>query len=807
MITQLKQLENGMLSILTESLEASCNLLGANFFLVLETSDRSQRDVYGERKLGEALFGQDPHKVVTDGSLCLTRANCTNDAVITTASQIQMAELCENILKVESDKASECDNDHVQDSKTYTGHENGLIKMLSGNGSDTNRSEKLIDQWIALNVPHDLGNGNGNDGVSDSHGNTNSRELVDGNDTDNGKNNDNGQCDSHGKSDNHEWVDGKGYGSWCVLLDHIDDEILTFETDQPIENDQVNNSTAKSDDMITILHDTIQSVTRIAGDEEAQNKMYRANSSKSLDQKTQKQTRATDDNKKNKVLVEKRKRKPVQKKAAKKPQKTLGKRRAQCVTADSIICPNMDVVKDNPHCGENSVSIDCTEEHEASVEERPVKAETTFEVEKEKISKLPNATIADDPHSVFSDTLSAREMNHNDEKSKNESSKSVQNEEMWPSELMRKIPHDKNITGTEASLEEKIQNIDIILKQKKRKGGTYGYLCPIQGCYASFGTSAHKCRLHMKRCHEISSFPTMPGICFPCKKVYSDGKSLQNHLRIAHSSNVTCHICKKNIIIAGKTTLKGHINQVHKAKSIGDEKMCHVCGKHMKECHMKRHMKSHYKDTILWKCNEPLCFKEFQAEHLLIQHQKRYHPTFECPDCGLKFVFKIQMNQHKCIGKKSETMKEELKAKEDLTRMFSEGGECDMVEKVKEKLTNDQKQILDTFVLKTENVNEDQKNFKKLFSAMYYVGKFLGELEPKHLTAEQSKSYLEFNANRFLQTTGNGQFESSKRLVGEKDALPFKARLIRSINGGYNKKYSKGRIWIGAEKSRRKATL
>ena len=52
LILRLKQLENGMLSILTDSLKANCDLLGLNFLLVVENKDKSQQNIYGDQRLG-----------------------------------------------------------------------------------------------------------------------------------------------------------------------------------------------------------------------------------------------------------------------------------------------------------------------------------------------------------------------------------------------------------------------------------------------------------------------------------------------------------------------------------------------------------------------------------------------------------------------------------------------------------------------------------------------------------------------------------------------------------------------------------
>ena len=352
---------------------------------------------------------------------------------------------------------------------------------------------------------------------------------------------------------------------------------------------------------------------------------------------------------------------------------------------------------------------------------------------------------------------------------------------------MEKSSHE-NTSNANMIYEEKCSNVDALLKSHnsnphKKSDGKYGYICPARSCFESF-KSARMCYRHMKEWIGFQgSFPSsinthwqlnpqlmkaMPTICYPCREVFADSKSLTDHLRLQHSTASLCQICGKYVKIFGGFTLTRHIQMRHRKKEKTchkkndktchqkkdktcqkkkdkTKKMCSECGKEY--TNLKRHIRCKHQKSLLM-CEKPFCFKLFKNEENLKSHH------YQQPNCGSWFSSPTKPQE-------SSESKNEIDglvgatSKENPRTLLSEVETYDVVDKIKSMLSKDQQRVIDTFVMKTDNLKDDKDNFENLFSTVYYIGKLMAEVKPKQFNAEESKLYLRYNMRKFLPSVEN----------------------------------------------------
>merc|ERR1712228_1017153 len=143
------------------------------------------------------------------------------------------------------------------------------------------------------------------------------------------------------------------------------------------------------------------------------------------------------------------------------------------------------------------------------------------------------------------------------------------------------------------------------------------------------------------------------------------------------------------------------------------------------------------------------------------------------------------LQDHICGDEQSKKAAEVKKEIEEKARPFIAGGKHDVVEKVKTRLTQDQRETLQTFAMKSEIVDRDRENFQRLFSVFYYIGKNLAEFKPPKLSAPESKMYFHHNFNRLLQSVDNLGPIYRKHIKLRKRTMPLKTRLATVAHNAY----------------------
>ena len=107
--------------------------------------------------------------------------------------------------------------------------------------------------------------------------------------------------------------------------------------------------------------------------------------------------------------------------------------------------------------------------------------------------------------------------------------------------------------------------------------------------------------------------------CEKCNKIYSHRQHLFRHKQQCIKSVLhNCRSCSKSF--ARTDTLKKHSLICEKAKSSAIEnKVCNVCQKKfVKIWHLRRHAKTHSKNSILYQCN--ICDKTYTREMFYKAH-------------------------------------------------------------------------------------------------------------------------------------------------------------------------------------------
>ena len=355
--------------------------------------------------------------------------------------------------------------------------------------------------------------------------------------------------------------------------------------------------------------------------------------------------------------------------------------------------------------------------------------------------------------------------------------------------------HLKNNSCAEANeaFKDKEKNVDAILAARrmpsdgKLRQADFGYVCPVKKCYTSFGKS-ERLYQHVRKCHGIISEKiTMPTICFLCRKAYPNSKALKMHNRLQHMEFAKCPICKKEIVMSGMTD---HIH--HHNKKREEPKMCDLCGKGYKNLD-KHKIIMHPDTTKAIKCDEPFCYKIFQTNFNLRRHQRKMHGSHPCPDCGVTFRNQSELTKHKCGDKEFKKVTKAAKLEEEKTKAFVSGGKHDVVDNIKSRLSEKQKETLMKFKTDLKLIEGDDSDVKALLSVFYYVGKLLAEFEPLDLSPEESKLYLHHNSYRFLDTVESLK-PYYKRLVQKiknKDCVKSKSlkiRILQTIDTGFRKK-------------------
>ena len=192
-------------------------------------------------------------------------------------------------------------------------------------------------------------------------------------------------------------------------------------------------------------------------------------------------------------------------------------------------------------------------------------------------------------------------------------------------------------------------------------------------------------------------------------------------------------------------------------------------------------------------CLEPLCYKGFTSKLTLQKHVHRVHPKYLCPDCGINFSSQAKCLNHKCEKKSvidgGGGVGVARKHREDPFRHFVEGGKYDIVAKIRQKLSKEQNDILDTFTLTSQEFEKDPDNFKTIISVFYNVGKIVAELEPLKLVSEDSKYYLQINMRRFLHSIENLKPHLFKTIKRERVInQTFQTTMISAAKTGFSKK-------------------
>ena len=101
-------------------------------------------------------------------------------------------------------------------------------------------------------------------------------------------------------------------------------------------------------------------------------------------------------------------------------------------------------------------------------------------------------------------------------------------------------------------------------------------------------------------------------------------------------------------------------------------------------------------------------------------------------------------------------------------------------------LSKDQQRVIDTFVMKTDILKDDQDNFENLFSTLYYIGKLMAEVKPIHFNAEESKLYLRYNMRKFLSLVENLRPILRRKLKGESGTTKIVRMREKLSKAAYN---------------------
>ncbi|XP_053374679.1 uncharacterized protein LOC123532869 [Mercenaria mercenaria] len=171
-----------------------------------------------------------------------------------------------------------------------------------------------------------------------------------------------------------------------------------------------------------------------------------------------------------------------------------------------------------------------------------------------------------------------------------------------------------------------------------------GFKCDVEDCNKLFSLET-SLRSHMNAVHKLPG-NTAKGKRHACDKCQYKSNSIEDmceHKKVTHSEQITCEQCNKTFV--SYQTLKSHIDIKHSESS---PIACSICNKQFSsQAYLQRHMKFHNR---LFACE--LCGKAISTKSSLDAHMETHKPEEErnykytCSYCEKKFFLKNNYEDH-----------------------------------------------------------------------------------------------------------------------------------------------------------------
>lgn len=171
-----------------------------------------------------------------------------------------------------------------------------------------------------------------------------------------------------------------------------------------------------------------------------------------------------------------------------------------------------------------------------------------------------------------------------------------------------------------------------------------GFKCKIGDCKKVFSFET-SLRSHVNAVHKLTG-NTGRGkrhVCDKCQFTSNSIEDLYEHKKVAHAEEITCEYCDK--IFLTYQTLKSHLDLKHSASV---PQTCTICSKQFSStAYLQRHMKFH---NMLFTCRE--CGKAISTKASLEAHMETHKPEeernykFACNYCEKKFFLKNNYEDH-----------------------------------------------------------------------------------------------------------------------------------------------------------------